>query len=69
MRDRHCIFCGIIARVESAFIVYENAHAVVFLSGTAWVRVRTVMFTVAFLALMVLAWEILVNYKAVLPAG
>jgi histidine triad (HIT) family protein len=31
MRDRHCLFCDIIARVESAFIVYENAHAIVFL--------------------------------------
>ena len=31
MRDRHCLFCDIIARVESAFIVYENAHALVFL--------------------------------------
>jgi len=31
MRDRHCLFCAIIARVESAFMVYENAHAIVFL--------------------------------------
>ena len=31
MSDRHCIFCDIIERVESAFIVYENAHAIVFL--------------------------------------
>ena len=31
MRDRHCLFCDIIERVESAFIVYENAHAIVFL--------------------------------------
>ena len=31
MSDWHCIFCDIIARVENAFIVYENAHAIVFL--------------------------------------
>ena len=31
MRDRHCLFCAIIARVESACMVYENAHAIVFL--------------------------------------
>jgi histidine triad (HIT) family protein len=31
MSDGHCIFCDIIERVESAFIVYENSHAVVFL--------------------------------------
>ena len=31
MSDRHCIFCDIIKRVESAFIVYENSHAIVFL--------------------------------------
>ena len=31
MSDRRCTFCEIIERTESAFIVYENAHAVVFL--------------------------------------
>jgi histidine triad (HIT) family protein len=31
MSDRHCIFCDIIASAESAFIVYENSHAVAFL--------------------------------------
>ena len=31
MSDRHCTFCDIIERVESAFIVYEDSHAVVFL--------------------------------------
>jgi histidine triad (HIT) family protein len=31
MSDRHCIFCDIIERVESAFIVYENSHTLVFL--------------------------------------
>ncbi len=31
MRERYCLFCDIIARVERAFIVYENAHALVFL--------------------------------------
>ena len=31
MSDRHCIFCDILERVESAFIVYENSHALVFL--------------------------------------
>ena len=33
MSDRHCIFCDIIERVESAFIVYENSHTIV--SGTS----------------------------------
>ena len=31
MSDESCPFCAIIERVESAFIVYENSHAVVFL--------------------------------------
>ena len=31
MSDRHCIFCDIIETAESAFIVYENSHAIVFL--------------------------------------
>src|SRR5918998_1479766 len=31
MSERHCMFCAIIERAESAFIVYENSHAVVFL--------------------------------------
>jgi len=31
MSDEGCTFCAIIERVESAFIVYENSHAVVFL--------------------------------------
>jgi histidine triad (HIT) family protein len=31
MSERHCIFCDVIERAVSAFIVYENSHAVVFL--------------------------------------
>jgi len=31
MSNRHCIFCDIVDRAESAFIVYENSHAIVFL--------------------------------------
>ena len=31
MSDEGCTFCAIVERVESAFIVYENSHAVVFL--------------------------------------
>lgn len=31
MNNEQCIFCAIIGRAESAFIVYENSHAVVFL--------------------------------------
>ena len=31
MSDKHCIFCGIIERVESAFVVHEDSQAVVFL--------------------------------------
>jgi histidine triad (HIT) family protein len=31
MSDRRCIFCDIIERAESTFIVYEDSHAIVFL--------------------------------------
>ena len=31
MSDRRCVFCDIVERVEGAFIVYEDSHAVVFL--------------------------------------
>ena len=31
MTDQGCTFCAIIERVESAVIVYENPHAVVFM--------------------------------------
>jgi histidine triad (HIT) family protein len=31
MSNRRCIFCDIIARAESAFVVYENSDAVAFL--------------------------------------
>lgn len=31
MTDQGCTFCAIIARVESAVIVYENSHAAVFM--------------------------------------
>ena len=57
------------ALCAAVFFWARIAHALVFLSGTAWIRVRTVMFTLAFLALLVFAWEILVNYKAAVPAG
>lgn len=29
--DKHCIFCSIVERAASAFVVYENSDAVVFL--------------------------------------
>ena len=31
MSDKQCIFCDIAERATSAFVVYENSHAVVFL--------------------------------------
>lgn len=31
MSENRCTFCAIIEEVESAFIVYQNSHAVVFL--------------------------------------
>ena len=31
MSERHCVFCDIIRGAVSAFIVYENSHAIVFL--------------------------------------
>jgi uncharacterized MAPEG superfamily protein len=57
------------ALCASIFFWARIVHAIVFLSGTAWIRVRTVMFTIAFLALLVFAWEILVNYKPAVPAA
>jgi histidine triad (HIT) family protein len=30
MSDRQCAFCAIVERTATAFIVYENSHAVVF---------------------------------------
>src|ERR687887_2124077 len=31
MSDRRCTFCDVVERLEAAFVVYENSHAVVFL--------------------------------------
>ena len=31
MSDKQCIFCAVSGRAVSAFVVYENSHAVVFL--------------------------------------
>ncbi|MEC9342975.1 MAG: MAPEG family protein [Pseudomonadota bacterium] len=37
------------------------AHAVAMISGTGILRIRTVLFTIAWAALMVFAWQILVH--------
>ena len=44
-------------------------HAIVYLSGFGRVMARTVVFTIAFLALLVYAWEIFANYQAAVPAA
>ena len=43
----------------AVFFWARIAHAIVFISGFAQFMARTVIFTVAWLALLVLAWEIL----------
>jgi uncharacterized MAPEG superfamily protein len=40
------------------------AHAAIYLSGFGRAMARTVAFTIAFLALVVYAWEIFANYPA-----
>jgi uncharacterized MAPEG superfamily protein len=42
----------------SAFFWLRVVHAIVMIAGIAFVRVRTLVYTLAWLALMVYAWEI-----------
>lgn len=45
----------------AAFFWLRLAHAVVMISGLALLRLRTVIFTLAWATLMVFAWQIFVN--------
>jgi uncharacterized MAPEG superfamily protein len=52
---------GTTALAAAVFFWARIAHAVIFWSGTGIIMARTLIFTVAWLSLMVLAWQILVN--------
>ena len=52
---------GITGACAAIFFWARIAHAATYFSGTALLRVRTVAFTVAFLALLVFAWQIFAN--------
>ena len=56
---------GTTALAAAVFFWARIAHAIVFLSGTGFLMARTLIFVVAWLSLMVLAWQILMN----MPAG
>lgn len=49
------------ALAAAVFFWARLAHAIVFVAGLGFLMIRTVIFTVAWLALMVFAWEIFVN--------
>lgn len=49
------------ALAAAVFFWARIAHAIVFVAGISFLMIRTVTFTIAWLAVMVLAWEILVN--------
>ena len=52
---------GITALAAAVFFWARVVHAIVFVTGISWLMFRTMVFTVAWLAVMVLAWQILVN--------
>jgi uncharacterized MAPEG superfamily protein len=49
----------------AVFFWIRILHAIVYISGFAQFRARTVLFTIAFVALVVYAWEIFANAPAV----
>jgi uncharacterized MAPEG superfamily protein len=55
---------GATALAAAVFFWARIAHAIIFLSGAGLLMARTLIFTVAWLSLMVLAWQILVNTPA-----
>jgi uncharacterized MAPEG superfamily protein len=63
------IHTAVTAWCAAIFFWARIVHAVVYLTGIAWGMVRTVVFVIAFLALLVFAWEIFANYQAVVPAA
>lgn len=55
---------GATALAAAVFFWARIAHAIVFISGTGILMARTLIFTIAWLSLMVFAWQILVNMPA-----
>jgi uncharacterized MAPEG superfamily protein len=55
---------GITATCAAVFFWARVAHALVHISGTGFMRARTLIFTVAFLSLLVFAWQIYANLPA-----
>ena len=49
------------AVAAAVFFWARIVHAIVFIWGIPWLMARTVIFTIAWLALMVFAWQIFVN--------
>jgi uncharacterized MAPEG superfamily protein len=45
----------------AVFFWCRLAHAVVMISGTGFVRIRTAIFTIAFASLMVFGWQLIAN--------
>jgi len=45
----------------AVFFWARLAHAVIMISGTGFLKIRTVIFTLAFLSLMVFAWQLFAN--------
>jgi hypothetical protein len=62
----HSRFAGIsnstTALCAAVFFWCRLAHAVVMISGTGFVRIRSVIFTVAFASLLVFAWQLFANW-------
>ena len=55
---------GVTVAAVQVFFWARVVHAIVFISGFSQFMARTLIFTVGWLALMVLAWQILVNGAA-----
>lgn len=55
------ISTGLTAIAAAVFFWARLAHAVIMIAGWGFIMIRTLVFTVGFLALLVLAWQILVN--------
>jgi len=49
------------ALCAAAFFGARLAHAVIMISGTGFLRIRTAIFTVAWATLMVFAWQLFAN--------
>jgi uncharacterized MAPEG superfamily protein len=49
------------AAATAVFFWARVVHAIVFIAGATWLMIRTVVFSVAFLSLLVLAWQIVAN--------